>query len=285
MTQEKEGQEKISIDSENIFDEFTGWEDLQDEVTKTEESHQRDMYYYLKKISSLFLGINTVLFLLVILLVAYVYIQEKEEKVEYSIFSSVCQVLLWSNDISPGTCYGVTPMLRDYEKLLNDEVTNQAMKIFPILGDIYSMENFNFSKKVSFILEKNENRLQPLNILAEFDTLKNTFSSTDKGEISCSDIHLVNGELSMTCEAYSADWNTDIISLNEGSIEQLSWWGTSISRASSFMHFIENYRDTPFVITQKPDTLTSTDIQLWPYTQKTSFSMNLRYVPEENLTF
>jgi hypothetical protein len=57
--------------------------------------------------------------------------------------------------------------------------------------------------------------LKPLEILEAFDSLKNTFSPTDKQEISCYDISIREDILDITCDAFSSDWNTDIVTLNK----------------------------------------------------------------------
>lgn len=48
----------------------------------------------------------------------------------------------------------------------------QADAVLSLVGDVYGFENFRFSKKVSFLLEKSSNRLEPSSILASFDQLK-----------------------------------------------------------------------------------------------------------------
>jgi hypothetical protein len=285
MAQEKGTQENISIDSENIFDEFTDSEGIKNEIARTEKLQHKDIYYYMKKVGTLFFTINITVFIVLLVGSFYIYIQERETKTEYGFLSSVCNLFLGTNNITPGTCYGVAPILREYEALLSKKVVDQSIELFPILGGIYSIENFNLSKKVSFLLEKDAFRLKPLEILVAFDELKNIFSPTDKEEISCYSIYIVDNTLNITCDAFSSDWNTDIITLNKGNIEILPGWGTSISRASSFIYFIENYRESSFSIILKPEAFTSVGVQLGPYTKKTTFSLELQYDPKENLTF
>jgi hypothetical protein len=115
----------------------------------------------------------------------------------------------------------VSYTLQDQEGLLSQAIEGQASQVLPMLGQAYSIQNFNLSKKVSFLLEKNSTRLKPLEILDAFDELKNIFSPTDKGEIQCYDISIVEDSLSITCDAFSSDWNTDIVTINDGSIEIL----------------------------------------------------------------
>lgn len=285
MAQKNTEENNISTDSDNIFDEFTNSDDIKEEISKKEKQQQRDMYYYIKKSGSFFFTINIILFIVLIVGAFYIYIQEGEWKKEYRFLSSVCNIFLWSTNITPGTCYGVSPILWEYENLLSNNIDSQARKIFPILWDIYSIENFNLSRKVSFLLEKSDTRLKPLEILVAFDNIKNIFSPTDKEEISCYDMFISDNMLNITCDAYSSDWNTDIVTLNQGAIETLPWGGTSISRASSFIYFIENYHNSSFVILEKPQTLSYLPIQLWPYTQKTTFTLKMEYTSKKDLIF
>lgn len=285
MAQEKNQQENTPIDSENIFDEFTNSEDIKDEVSKQEQLQQKDTYYYLKKVGTLFFTLNTILFIGLVVSSFYIFIQEDSTKREYGFLVPICNIFLWSNEITPDSCFGVTPILEEYEAKLSKKINDQSIELFPVLWDIYSIENFNLSRKVSFLLEKNATRLKPIDILVAFDELKNVFSPTDKGEVACYDIFIANNILNITCDTFSSDWNTDIVTLNNWNIEILPSWGTSISRASSFLYFIENYRDSLFTIVQRPEALTSTAIQSGPYTQKTTFSVELQYSPEENLNF
>jgi hypothetical protein len=285
MTQKNNTENDSVIDSENIFDEFTDTDNIRNEINKTEKQKEKDIYYYLKKLNSFFLTVNVLMLIVLILGVLYFHVQEWEEKKEFSFLSPICKFILWNENITPGTCYWVSSILSEYEWRLSDEISNQSIEIFPILSDIYSLENYNLSKKVSFLLEKNGTRLKPLEILEAFDSLKNTFSPTDKQEISCYDISIREDILDITCDAFSSDWNTDIVTLNKWIIETLPWWGTSISRASSFMHFIENYWESTFFLLEKPANLSSISVQSWPYTRKTTFSLKMQYSSKDNLNF
>jgi len=266
------------INSENIFDEFTNSQDIKKELEKNEKSSDRDVYYYLSKISGFFLWINIVLFLTIITCFVYVYVQNQDDKREYSFLSPICWLFLWNESIYPGTCYGVSSVLSEYKNKLETLTSEQSNKIFPLLESRYSIENFNLSKKVSFLLEKWETRLKPLEILNEFDKMKNIFSPTDKSEISCYSINIINNVVTMTCDSYSSDWNTDILSVENNSLKAVSGGGTSISKASSFIDFFERYSASNFEVLQKPESFTSEVFQSGPYTQKTSFEFSLLYL-------
>jgi hypothetical protein len=59
-----------------------------------------------------------------------------------------------------------------------------------LVGDVYSISNFIFSKDISFLLDRTENKVRPLKILEEFDKLKNEFEPINKSRIRCSNIYI-----------------------------------------------------------------------------------------------
>jgi len=270
------------INSENIFDEFTDTKEIKAELEKTDKNIEKDIYYYLKKLGTLLLSCNIIVLLLLILCFVYIYIQNGTDKKEYSFLSPVCQYFLWTNEIYSSTCYWVTPILEEYNTKLENISSELSQKVLPLLWEKYSLENYNLSRKVAFILEKWDNRSMPLEMLGEFDALKDIFSATDKSEISCYDINIMWDIMSMTCDSFSSDWNTDIIGVEDTLLTTRSWWGTSISKASSFINFLEHYSWSPFSIVEKPALFTS-ESTTWPYTRKTSFQFSLRYVKQIEL--
>lgn len=283
MSWDTSGENNPSINSENIFDEFTDSREIKDELEKTDRDSEKDIYFYLKKFSWLLLGLNIVSFLLIIACFGYIYIQNNEEKTEYNFLTPLCWFFLWNESIYPWTCYWVTPALAEYSSKLDNLSSTQSQNILPLLWDKYSLENYNLSKKVDFLLEKWESRLRPLEILSEFDAMKDLFSSTDKSEISCYDINVAEDILSMSCDSYSSDWNTDILSVEKTVLKTLNGWGTSISKASSFINFFEQYSESPFTVIEKPEFYTSESFQSWPYTKRTTFQFSLRYAEISDL--
>lgn len=122
-------------------------------------------------------------------------------------------------NITGNVCYGVLPVLEEYKMQLASEQTSQSEQIIPLLGDAYSIRNFNFSKKVLFLLDKKEERLRPLEILSEFDALKLKFASEDKQDVKCSNIEISeDGVMQVSCDVLSSDWDSQIVHLNEGVI-------------------------------------------------------------------
>lgn len=282
MSWEKQGENNSNINSENIFDEFTDSQEIKNEIERDDKNNEKDIYYYLKKISGVLLSLNIIGFLFIIICFAYIYIQNNDDKTEYSFLTPICSIFLWSDTIYPWTCYGITPVLREYTQMLEGVSVSQSQKILPLLWDTYSLENYNLSKKVWFLLEKAETRLRPLEILSEFDAMKDLFSSTDKSEISCYDITISDDIITMSCDSFSSDWNTDILSVEKTLLKTLNGWGTSISKASSFLNFLEQYADSPFTLIEKPEYFTSESYQSWPYTRKTTFQFSLLYTEESD---
>jgi hypothetical protein len=99
-----------------------------------------------------------------------------------------------------------------YRKDIEETKKFQFSKISSVIGGLYSLENFIYSKEVSFLLDRSKNRVKPTEILAKFDDIKNKFDPQEKSKIQCYNI-TINKErlLTMSCEAYSSDWDENII--------------------------------------------------------------------------
>lgn len=275
-----------NFDSQNIFDELSWSQEVGDEVQKIEAIQHKDVFFYLKKFNSFSFFINVILFLAICVASVYMFIQTQDTKREYSFLAPVCSLFLWDINIW-NTCYWVQSIFSEYETRLSDLKVSQTRSVLPLLWEVYAIENFNLSRKVSFLLEKTNNRTRPLEMLVAFDDLKNKFAPVDKKELRCYNISILEGNiLDITCDAFSSDWDTSIASLKEwDSIETVRGWGTSISRASSFIHFIENHSQSKFQIVEKPEALSREEVQELPYTQKTTFHLLLRYNDVANLSF
>ncbi|NDK10069.1 hypothetical protein GW846_04765 [Candidatus Gracilibacteria bacterium] len=282
MSQEKQNQ----IESENIFDEFSQSENLIEEVKHTDESFKKDSFYYLSIITKSLILLNIFVFFMFVLGFSYIFVQENTSNKEYSYLNQVCGLIVGEVHKDINSCRSVSSLLISYKNDVETLKIDQSKTILPLLGDAYAIENFNFSKKVLFLLEKTEKRTQPLDILAAFDAIKLQYEPTDKAEISCTNIQISAGDImSLSCEAYSSDWDTKIVSLNSGNISQSKRGGTSISRAASFMNYIENASDSPFSIIEKTEILNSQEVNEPPYTQKTSFQIQLQYNKKESVLF
>jgi hypothetical protein len=70
----------------------------------------------------------------------------------------------------------VSSLSNDYksrtEKLKNDIVSSLSL----LSEDIYAIDNFIYSKEITFLMDAKVNKLNILNILNDFDKLKNDFT-------------------------------------------------------------------------------------------------------------
>jgi len=273
------------LNSQNIFDEFSESQAIGDEVQKIEKLEEKDAFFYIKKGNSALFLINLLLFISIIIALLYSYIQTSDQKKEYSFLAPVCSFFLW-NIPTWGSCYGARPILTEYENQTLELKEALVDEILPLLWDMYSIENFNLSKKVLFLLEKSNTRLRPLEIVSAFDELKWKFSPTDKKVISCYELSIHEGDmLEVTCDVFSSDWDNQITVLKDDSIVKSSWGGTSVSHASSFVYFLEHYSDSRFQIIEKPKFYSREETQEAPYTQRTTIQLKMKYNSPSSLTF
>lgn len=129
-------------------------------------------------------------------------------------------------------------------------------------------------------------RLRPTKILSAFDALKNQFSPNDKADIQCAQISISEGKtLSLRCSIFSSDWDTKIVGLDGDTLSFLPNGGTAITRASSFINFLENKTDSPFTVIEKTNTFVLEDANLPPYTKKTDIHLVLEYNDLNTLIF
>lgn len=286
MAQDNNKSADIDFNSENIFNDFTESEEIKQEVKKFEENEARNIFFYLKKTNTVLFWLNIVVFVGIAIMCLYIYVQSQTEKKSYDFLSPICTIFLWNANVAQGSCYWVTPVLSEYKSKLETTKKDQSWDILNLMESVYSIENFNLSKKVSFLLDKSNSRLKPLEIIKAFDDLKTTFAPVDKSEISCSNIEIQSPNiLSISCDAYSSDWDSKIVDLDNGNLTFTNGWGTSVSRASSFINFINNYEDSPFKVIEKPESLTSIQVQSGPYTQKTTIDLRLQYDGSKDLSF
>jgi hypothetical protein len=57
--------------------------------------------------------------------------------------------------------------------------------VLSLVEKVYANSNLLFSKDISFLLDKTDNKMRPLDILEEFDKLKNEFEPINKSRIQC----------------------------------------------------------------------------------------------------
>ena len=133
-------------------------------------------------------------------------------------------------------------------------------------------------------MENKVNKLRALNILNDFDRMKNDYTSWDKKQVECSNINISNqDEISMNCSVYTTNWQTaDILrgfgipgDTGSSKTSVLEW--SSITAAASFLNFIEKNSQYNFQLVNKPRSFTSEMILDGPYVKKTTFTLELKY--------
>lgn len=275
------------LDNNNIFEDFAEDDSLGEEVKTLEEKRKKDTYFYLKIVSDILKVWNLLLFLFLGVAFIYSFIQNKDEFAEYSILAPACNIFLWDVAEDIDTCYSVSYYLRKIEEDLENEKVWQTQKVASLIGDIYLVDNFIYSKVVNFLINTSKNSLQPIEILSHFDHLKNKFEPIDKSRIVCGDIAIYEPWfLEARCEAFSSDWDTDIPEIDEGIISESESGGTSISLASSFIDFLETNSDSQFTVVDKQKIFFTNNVTgKGIYTKKTPFTLKLRYEGGQKIDF
>lgn len=265
------------INESNIFKELS-WDldfgDIKQESEKVEIV--KDSIYYMKITYKWMFYFNIFLFLVLVLLFSYTSIQKSESMLNSSLLNPFCSILL-GGDLSSKVswdCSSIYALYNNYLSLSENAKNTYTKTISDILPWVYAIENFSLSKDVKFLVKKTDDRLKPLDIMSDFDKLKNSFVAWDKGQIKCSNLEIdKDSNFSMSCTAYSSDWNNSIPSSEPG--KKIS--GTSISLAASFISYIEK-NGKSFEILDKPKSFSSEVYSwVWYYTKKTDFNLKLKY--------
>lgn len=277
---------KESNYSDNIFKELS-WElDFWKEEVKQEEKEPKDKKYYLQMTLTILWIVNIVLFIIFVLSFLYVKAQGNEENYSKSFLDPFCFVILWGlqEKNTWDFCSSVTSLVIDYDAKTATLKKDILDKLSLVTWDLYTIENFVNSKEVNFLMSNKMNKLKVLDILNDFDRLKNDFSAWDKKLINCKTIKINwDNTLDMTCEIYSSSWER--VDNNWGLwIVWDSWdrktslieW-TSITQAASFINFIEKNSSYNFQIVNKQKIFDSEVVWEWPYVKKTKVELKLKY--------
>lgn len=268
------------IDSTNIFEDFKTDTKLWKEVKDQEKKAAKDVFYYLKIFTGCFKILNLVAILCVCVFLLYSFFQNRDSLDNYSFLAPVCSLFLWDVADEVSGCYSLEGFSNKTSTDLKVAQEEQFDRVVDLFEYVYELDNFANSSEVNFLLNASESRLKPLEILWNFDLLKNKFEPIDKSKVQCSDIVIRDDmTLSARCEAFSSDWDSDITWLDNS---KNSW--TSISIASSFIQFLENDSESNFKLITKQkvfdfETVSGNGI----YTKKTSFDLELRYTDTNNL--
>ena len=270
-------QEISNIEESDIFEWFASDEDLLQDVSEFEKDQSKDVYDYANITGNVCKILNVILFVTILLLGAYVYIQKNESYTNSKLLDPFCNIFLWNVELSDTYCSSISSALVSLNTQLDTKQTSQFKKISDIIGPLYLSTDFINSSEVVFLYDKTRQRLRPLKIISEFDRLKNEFETADKSALSCYDIEISENIMSAKCDTYSSDWDKNII-LPDGET-QWSIWGTSISIASSFLDYIEKNSSAIRVI-DKPKYFSSESVsgENWGYTKKTTFFLKFEYI-------
>lgn len=269
--------------SSNIFDDFNQDESLLEEVDQLKQERERDVYFYINKAGSTLQLTFVLLLLLLSILHWYIYVQNMvfaDEEKDNQLLWPFCFVLLNWIDYDLDFCTSVATLNQDYSNKLKSTKEDQITKLLSVIKTVYEIENFTKTKDVTFLKDKTDNKLKVLEIIKEFDDIKNEFAKVDKQTIQCKTLEIdqLSKVLSMTCDAYSAwyeswirwfDWKNDPNSL-------LKW--TSLSIANSFLNYI-TLESKVFTIIDRQKLFKLENIvwsKTW-FTNKTSFNLKLKY--------
>jgi len=275
MAEEK--QEINNIEESDIFEWFASDEDLLQDVSEFEQDQSKDVYDYANITWNICKLLNLALFIAILFLGSYIYVQKNDSYTDSKLLDPFCNILLWDIDL-PGTyCSSVSSALLTLEEGLKAEKAKQFSIMSELIGPLYLSTDFINSSEVVFLYDKTKQRLKPLEIMTEFDRLKNKFETTDKSALSCYDLEISQNIMSAKCDAYSSDWDKNVV-LPDG---ETKWniGGTSISIASSFLDYIEK-NSTVIRVIDKPKYFSWEDVS-WEnggYTKKTTFFLKFEYV-------
>lgn len=285
FTDSQKDQEVEKKSSDNIFAELS-WElDFWHEKDDSPVVQKKDLVYYLKLISSILLVINIITFVFVIIWFLFVKVQNNDSLYNNSYLDPFCSILL--SDEMKNTadyCSSVAALIKDYENKKSKLQKDIVDKLTLIINDTYVIENFVNSKEITFLIDNKNNRLKVLDMLNDFDNLKNDFSGGDKWMLNCYQMSITkDAVLSVSCDVNSSSW--EVSDNNWKWIIWFSWdrnssvieW-TSISAAASFLNFIEKNPKYNFQLLEKQKTFSSESIVWeWVYVKKTNIKFKLKY--------
>lgn len=273
-----DNQKNNDFDNSNIFDELTKDIDLENTVKKMKEESEKDIYDHLSFYSWIIKSLNFLLLLFIIFALAYIFIQKSDKLNENWYLNLLCPILLWeSSNFIEWNCSSVTSFKTSLSNTLISEKKSKFDKIVTILPDAYSIWNLSKSKEVTFLLNNTTDRLKVLQIIQEFDKLKNEYDSVDKNKIKCQNI-LIDDDfvLNAKCSAYSSYWDESILWFDwNDKNSKVSW--TSISVANSFLNYVQTKTSNFTLLSKQKNFSIESVIWNWFYTYKTDFDIKMKY--------
>lgn len=277
----RSGTNKVSTD--NIFAELS-WELNFWKEKEVIWVQVKDSEYYLKLTGTILFFLNIFLGIVTFIWVAFVKIENNDSLYSRSFLDPVCNFIL-SESIKNTweSCSSISALLKDYTSKTIDIKKKTVDKLSSIIETAYTIENFSNSKEIVFLMENKSKRLNILNILNDFDNLKNDFSWLDKEMIHCSTITIKDDSiLETSCDINSSSWEL----ANEAG-KGIIWYngdtssfieGSSISIAASFLNFIEKNSKYNFQLLEKQKDFSSSFIT-WNgnYIKTTNIKLQLKY--------
>lgn len=272
--------------TDNIFKELS-WElDLWEEKKSSIQTKKKTPEDYMKLWVLIFSILNISLGIYVGLSYFYVKFQNDPSYYSKAIIDPFCWIFLGDLQYkNTGTyCSWVSALLLDYRTKLDTEKTNTLTKLVDLFPNVYALENFLSSKEVTFLVGSKLDKLPLLQMLNDFDKLKNDFAASDKKMIECSWLNITHdNELSMQCDILTSSWERidaqqrlGIVWVTWDRTNSLLEW-TSMTAAASFLNFIEKNPWYNFQLLEKQKVFQSEFIGEWPYVRKTSVTLRLKY--------
>ena len=271
---EKNVTEDEKLNTSNIFDEFEVDEKLIDEDEK--EKVKKDWIYYIKTIWNFLVYVNLILFLVVVSLFSYVYIETSDSDLfdSHGYLNPVCDFLNWEDTSFLWDCSWLSYSIKKIDSLNKQGNEANLEKVVDVLKKSYTINSIKNSKEAIFIIDKSKNKNDPIKILNEFDILKNEFTY-DKDRIKCENIIIEADILEANCSSFSAAWYKKIPWLNwEKTIHTLHW--TSVTLASSFINYISKHPKFSVIDRQKMFEIVPYFGE-WNFVYKTNFKIKIKY--------
>ena len=280
---EKALTEDDKLNTSNIFDEF----DIDGEIINELEENKvkKDWMFYIQKIWNFFVYVNFILFIIVVSLFSYIYIETSDSNLfnskEYLDSIWICNFLNWTDTSFMWACSWLSHTIQKIDFLNKKQSEENLEKVIDILKKSYEINSIKNSKEALFLIDKSKNKNDPIKILNEFDILKNDFASVEKRRIQCDNIIIDWNILKASCSSYSAGWYKNIPWFKwEKTIYTLKW--TSITLASSFINYLWN--SSMFNVINKQKMFESVPyFWEWNFSHKTNFKIEIQYNDIRNL--
>lgn len=270
--------------TQNIFQELS-WElDIGKKKAGLEETPPKWKEYYLKLTNQVLSGIMMILILFIALAYGYVYIQKDPELSSSQLIDPLCFLILWDlaweNDVP--YCSSIAALKVNYEQKTTTIIWDIARKLDVLFFDLYSLENFSASPEYIFLANSKINRLKVIDILNDFDKLKNSFTEAgDRKRVQCEGISITSDNLLTTsCFVYSSGtWEQDskIVTWWRDDIVQTAPEWTSMTFAAEFLEYIQKNPEFNFQLLDKQKSFTLETTTEWLFTHRTKVDLRLKY--------